>query len=58
LDKRRKRRKSTPTNNPVAPGVDEEDLYDRPATQSEIEKGESTTVTRMIYDEYDPSRDE
>ncbi|MEN1967114.1 hypothetical protein WMZ97_03450 [Lentibacillus sp. N15] len=39
----------------VAPGMDEEDSFGEDATQSEIKRDESTKVTRMIYDEYDPS---
>ncbi|MBW8351950.1 hypothetical protein K0H71_21340 [Bacillus sp. IITD106] len=44
------------TNHPkVAPGIDTEDSYGEEATQSDIDKGDYTTVTRLIYDEYDPS---
>ncbi|MFD1361039.1 hypothetical protein [Lentibacillus salinarum] len=39
----------------TAPGIDPDDSYGEPATDAEIEKGESTKVTRFTYDEYDPS---
>ncbi|WP_158595124.1 hypothetical protein [Oceanobacillus piezotolerans] len=39
----------------VAPGVVPEDSFGEKATKSEIDKGESTTITRLAYDEYDPS---
>lgn len=39
----------------VAPGIDEEDSYGEDATRSEVEHSDSTKVTRLIYDEYDPS---
>lgn len=55
MDKRKRNEKSKITDKKVAPGIDEEDSYGKPATQSEIERGEYTTVTRLIYDEYDPS---
>lgn len=56
MDKRKPIQKSKITDKKVAPGIDEEDSYGEPATKSEIAKGESTTVTRLIYDEYDPSK--
>ncbi len=39
----------------VAPGLDEEDSFGKDASKSDKEKGETTKVTRMIYDEYEPS---
>ena len=39
----------------VAPGVDPDDSYGENATQSDVNKGEYTTVTRLVYDEYDHS---
>ncbi|MCR2823487.1 hypothetical protein [Lederbergia panacisoli] len=39
----------------VAPGIDAEDSYGEDATQLEIDNGDYTKVTRLIYDEYDPS---
>jgi len=39
----------------VAPGLDEEDSFGKDASKVDKEKGETTRVTRMIYDEYDPS---
>lgn len=43
------------TNQTAAPGIDEEDSFGQKATQKEIEQGESTPVTRLVYDEYDES---
>lgn len=54
LERNPKERAKT-TDKKVAPGIDEEDSYGTPATKSEIEKGEYTSVTRLVYDEYDPS---
>ncbi|MCG3420052.1 hypothetical protein [Oceanobacillus jordanicus] len=51
----KKKRKIRTDNTVVAPGMDPEDSYGERATKFEIEKGESTTVTRVTYDEYDPS---
>jgi len=50
-----KKKKIQIPDSAVAPGMDEEDAYGEKATESEIKNGESTTVTRMVYDEYDPS---
>ncbi|WP_172840439.1 hypothetical protein [Virgibacillus phasianinus] len=49
-----KKRKSQIDDSVVAPGAPE-DALDKKATQAEIENGESTKVTRLMYDEYDPS---
>ncbi|WP_192869530.1 hypothetical protein [Lentibacillus sediminis] len=52
-DKKRKQNKSShPT---AAPGIDEEDAFGEQATKAEKENGETTTVTRLVQDEYDPS---
>jgi len=53
MDKRKD--KSQLPDSVVAPGIDEEDAYGEKATKSEIENDESTTVTRMVYDEYEAS---
>ncbi|WP_205317617.1 hypothetical protein [Oceanobacillus zhaokaii] len=53
MDKREK--KLLAEDPTVAPGINPEDSYGEKATKSEIEKGESTSVTRLTYDEYDPS---
>lgn len=50
-----KKKKSQLADSVVAPGIDEEDSYGEKATKSEVKNGESTTVTRIVYDEYDPS---
>ncbi|WP_168927240.1 hypothetical protein [Virgibacillus necropolis] len=51
----KKKKKPQINDDVVAPGVDEQDSFGAKATQSEIEEGESTKVTRLVYDEYDPS---
>ncbi|WP_185959703.1 hypothetical protein [Lentibacillus cibarius] len=45
-------------NDSVAPGIDPDDAFGEDASATDIEKGESTKVTRLTYDEYDPSREE
>ncbi|WP_163538968.1 hypothetical protein [Gracilibacillus sp. YIM 98692] len=52
----KKRRALTEKN--VAPTVNEEDSYGEDATNDEVRKGESTKVTRLVYDEYDASEPE
>ncbi|MEC5425958.1 hypothetical protein QGM71_21125 [Virgibacillus sp. C22-A2] len=52
-----KRKGSSHKNKNAAPGIDEEDSYGTKATNSEIQKGDSTRVTRLINDELDPSGD-
>jgi hypothetical protein len=39
----------------IAPGMDTEDELKKDATESEIDKGESTQVTTLSLDENDPS---
>jgi hypothetical protein len=51
----RKKTKEKIDNNVVAPGIDETDAYGRDATEEEVAHGESIKVTRLVYDEYDPS---
>ncbi|WP_188456421.1 hypothetical protein [Virgibacillus oceani] len=51
----KKKRNERIADSIVAPGIDPEASYGDDATQSDIEKGDTTTVTRLIYDEYDPS---
>ncbi|WP_163970236.1 hypothetical protein [Oceanobacillus halotolerans] len=41
--------------NTVAPGIDPDESYGEKASKSDIKKDETTTVTRLTYDEYDPS---
>lgn len=40
----------------VAPGLDPDEAYGEDATNAEVEKGDYTTVTKLTYDEYDPSQ--
>ncbi|WP_176555714.1 hypothetical protein [Virgibacillus ndiopensis] len=53
----KKKKKPQIANSVVAPGIDPDNSYGEDATKPEIEKGEATTVTRLIYDEYDPSEE-
>ncbi|MCE7792776.1 hypothetical protein K8O68_10150 [Salipaludibacillus sp. CUR1] len=39
----------------TAPGINEEDEFGEEATEDDRRRGDSTKVTRLIYDEYDPS---
>lgn len=39
----------------VAPGMNDHELLDQEATQSEIERGEYTEVTHLSYDEVEQS---
>lgn len=55
MDKKNKKRKSAADY--AAPGIDPDDSYGEPATRSEIENGESTMVTRLVYDEHEPSKE-
>ncbi|MFD2759615.1 hypothetical protein [Lentibacillus juripiscarius] len=55
MDKKKNKRINSDV---VAPGIDPDDSYGKHASKAEIEKGESTKVTRLTYDEYDPSGDE
>jgi hypothetical protein len=52
----KKEKNSQVSDTAVAPGIDPEDSYGRDATKAAIKKGESTKVTRFVYDEYDPSK--
>ncbi|QOR65056.1 hypothetical protein IM538_14550 [Cytobacillus suaedae] len=39
----------------VAPGIDDDEELERSASKQEREKGEYTHVTKLSYDEVDPS---
>ncbi|MBS4198192.1 hypothetical protein KHA93_00775 [Bacillus sp. FJAT-49732] len=52
MEKDRRQKSDDPK---IAPGIDTEDSYGEDATQANIDKGDYTTVTRLVYDEYDPS---
>lgn len=39
----------------VAPGIDDDEELERSASKQEREKGEFTKVTKLSYDEVDPS---
>ena len=54
MDKKEKKLQVSDTA--VAPGIDPEDSYGEKATKTAIKNGESTKVTRLIYNEYDPSK--
>lgn len=51
----KKKRKSKIADSVVAPGIDPEDAFGEKASTSQVKNDESTPVTRMTYDEYDPS---
>ena len=53
MKNRKKREKKN--DKTVAPGMDPEDSYGEKATPSDIKNNEYTTVTRLIYDEHEPS---
>lgn len=40
----------------LAPGLDGVEGMDEPAADHEIDRGDSTTVTKLVYDEYDESQ--
>ncbi|MBP1969137.1 hypothetical protein J2Z83_001240 [Virgibacillus natechei] len=50
-----KKKRTQPAESVVAPGMDPEDSYGERATKSDIRKKESTRVTRLLNDEYDPN---
>ncbi|UJL48365.1 hypothetical protein KFZ58_07475 [Virgibacillus sp. NKC19-16] len=52
MDKKKRKQRAESV---VAPGMDEEDSYGEKATKAEVEQEESTKVTRLVNDEYDPS---
>lgn len=39
----------------IAPGIDNDEELNAEATESEVEKGDYTEVTRLVWDENDPS---
>lgn len=53
----KKKGKKQAEDNLVAPGIDKEDEFGRQATEANIANGESTKVTRFVYNEYDPSEE-
>lgn len=53
LEKRKNKQKIPDTA--IAPGIDPEESYGKNATKSDIERGESTPVIRLVYDEYHTS---
>ncbi len=51
----RKRTPNLSKENNVAPTYDEEQSFGEDATEEEVKNGEATMVTRLVYDEVDPS---
>lgn len=51
----RNKNKERVSDKAAAPGIDPEDSYGKKATKEEIKSGDSTMVTRLMADEYDPS---
>ncbi|MCL6453873.1 MAG: hypothetical protein K6T78_09725 [Alicyclobacillus sp.] len=43
------------TEGKLAPGLDGVEGLNAPATEQEVQRGDSTTVTRLVWDEVDPS---
>ncbi|GGH85591.1 hypothetical protein JOD43_003380 [Pullulanibacillus pueri] len=39
----------------IANGIDNDEELDAEATKEEVSRGDSTKVTKLVYDEYDPS---
>jgi len=52
-----KKRKNDISSSAQAPGIDPDDSYGKDATKEEIDKGEYTPVTRLVYDEYEASKE-
>lgn len=51
--------KKRPEDGPtLAPGLDEQEELNEEATEEEVEEGEYTKVTSLVWDEYDPSGEE
>lgn len=47
---------SVPAEAKLAPGLEGVEGLDTTATKEDVEKGDSTKVVRLEYDEYDPSQ--
>lgn len=39
----------------IAPGLDAEEALEKEASSNDIQEGDYTKVTQLVYDEYDPS---
>lgn len=51
--------KKRPEDGPtVATGIDDGEELNQEATEEEIEEGEYTEVTRLVWDEYDSSEED
>jgi len=50
-----KEKKEIEIPNGQAPGIDPDDSFGNKANEKEIQNGESTRVTRLVYDEYERS---
>jgi hypothetical protein len=53
----RKRHPHLSKESKAAPTYDEEQSFGEDATEEEVKQGEATMVTRLVYDEYDPSEE-
>jgi hypothetical protein len=51
----KKKKKEYGMANAQAPGIDPDDSYGKRANKEEVKEGESTRVTRFVYDEYERS---
>jgi hypothetical protein len=51
----KKRNPNQSVERKVAPTYDEEQSFGEDATDEDVKHGDATMVTRLVYDEYDPS---
>ena len=54
---RTKKAKAYKLANTEAPGIDPDDSLGKKAKEHDIKDGESTRVTRLVYDEYERSEE-
>jgi hypothetical protein len=51
----KKRNPNQSVERKMAPTYDEEQSFGEDATDEDVKHGDATMVTRLVYDEYDPS---
>ncbi|MGV3487932.1 MAG: hypothetical protein ACO1OC_05025 [Tuberibacillus sp.] len=52
MERKDQEEKKAPT---IANGIDNDEELEADATEAEIKRGDYTKVTKLIWDEYDPS---
>jgi hypothetical protein len=52
VDKKKRIKNEAPT---IATGIDDDEELNENATAEEIRRGDYTKVTKLVWDEYDPS---